>query len=133
VKVRAKLCKKETTGRPAIQAELEKELMALMERLGINGLKVLWTPDDSSKLSGEVKGQVIHVYERDLEKARETLKHEVIDYFVSQPFEPLRRLTNKLIELVNDEVYKRKEKVVDALTVLTESWLLDDEKERRGR
>jgi hypothetical protein len=118
VKVRAKLCRKETTGRPAIQAELEKELMALMEKLGISGLKVLWTPDDSSKLSGEVKGQVIYVYEPSLEKARETLKHEVLDYFVSQPFEPLRRLTNKLIELVNDDAYRRKEKVLEALMEL---------------
>jgi hypothetical protein len=131
--VRAKLGRKEANGRLAIQAELERELRTLMEKLGINGLKVLWTPDASGKLSGDVKGQVVYIYEPDLEKARETLRHEVLDYFVSQPFEPLRRLTNKLIELVNDEVYKRKERVVDALTGLTESWLLDDEKERRGR
>jgi hypothetical protein len=105
-------------GSKDIQAELEKELKALMERLDINGLQVLWTPDESSKLSGEVKGQVIQIYEPSFEKARKTLKHEVIDYFVSQPIEPLRKALNKFIELLNEDVYKRKERVVEALTCL---------------
>jgi hypothetical protein len=110
--------RKETTGRPAIQAELERELKALMEKLGISGLQIIWSPDDSCKLSGEVKGKVIQIYEPSLEKARETLMHEVLDYLVSQPIEPFKSVTNKLIELINEEVYKRKERVVEALIEL---------------
>jgi hypothetical protein len=98
-----------------IQAELERELKALMEKLGISGLQVLWSPDETSKLSGEVRGSVIHIYEPNLEKARETLKHEVLDYLVSNPIEPYKEMTNMFIRKVNEEAYCRKERVVQSL------------------
>ena len=78
----------------------------------------MWLPDSRSKLSGEVKGDQIRIYEEDEEKAMKTLKHEFLDYAISKVMEPYERIANKLIGLVNEEAYRRKEKLVEVLTKL---------------
>jgi len=78
-------------------------------------LKVVWTPKNNSKLSGEVKGETIYIYEEDYDKAVETLRHEFIDYAVSQIIEPYRLVANMLIAMINEDAYKRKEKLVERL------------------
>ena len=78
-------------------------------------LKVVWSPSSSGRLSGEVRGKVIFIYEPDPGKAIEAVEHEVLDYLIAQPIEPLKKMLNKLIEMVNDDVYRRKERVVDKL------------------
>lgn len=47
-----------------------------------------------------------------------TLKHEFIDYAISQLTEPYKEVTNKLISFINEDAYRRKEKVVEARTRL---------------
>jgi len=130
--VRAKLGRKEAKGRMAVQEELERELRALSSKLGIDGLKVIWSPDGSGKLSGEVKGQVIHIYEPDLGKAIEVLRHETLDYIVSQAIEPYRDVTKALIKIINDKAYKRKEEVVEKLSRSFSELLGGAKRERLG-
>jgi len=115
-----------------IQAELQRELRTLMEKLSISGLQVLWSPDESSKLSGEVKGQVIYIYEPGLEKAIEVLRHEVLDYMVSQAIEPYKDLTNALVKLLNQKAYERKEEVVEKLSRSLSELLGDAKRDRLG-
>ena len=99
--------------------KLEEDLERLKAHSGLaDPLKVVWMPNESNVLSGEVKGNVIFIYERDEEKALETLQHEVVDYCVSQAIEPYREITNRLIKMINEDAYKQKEKVVEALTRL---------------
>ncbi|MEM2027590.1 MAG: hypothetical protein QXO15_04770 [Nitrososphaerota archaeon] len=81
-------------------------------------LKVVWLPDNDSNLSGEVKGETIFIYEEDFEKALETLKHEFIDYAISKVIESYRDVTNKLLMLINEETYRRKERVIESLSKL---------------
>ncbi|MEM1570330.1 MAG: hypothetical protein QXL27_09115 [Candidatus Bathyarchaeia archaeon] len=81
-------------------------------------LKVVWIPNGDSKLSGEVKGETIYIYEEDFEKALETLKHEFIDYAISKVIEPYRDVTNKLLMLINEGAYGRKERVIESLSKL---------------
>jgi hypothetical protein len=101
------------------QDKLRNELQDLKQRLGIGyELDVRWLPDENAKLSGEVKGTCICIYEVSEEKALETLKHEFLDYAISKVMEPYERIANKLIGLVNEEAYKRKEKLVEVLTKL---------------
>jgi hypothetical protein len=78
-------------------------------------LKVVWLPNDDSNLSGEVKGETIYVYEEEYDKALETLRHEFLDYAISQVIEPYRQVTNKLIALINEEAYKKKEELIEKL------------------
>jgi hypothetical protein len=106
-----------------MRAEVEAELSAELERLkrfcGLGfELKVVWEPRPDGALSGEVKNNVIHVYDVEEEKALETLRHEFLDYCVSQAIEPYKEVTNRLIRMINDNAYRRKERIVEALVKL---------------
>jgi len=100
-----------------LERKLENELERLKKKLRLGyELKVKWIPDNGNRLSGEVKGDVIYVYDEDEASASETLKHEFLDYEISKIVEPYREVTNKLIMLINEEAYRRKEKLVKALS-----------------
>jgi hypothetical protein len=102
-----------------LQNRLESELERLKRKLKLGyELKVRWIPNGSEKLVGEVKGDVIYVYDEDDDKAVETLRHEFFDYAVSKVVEPYKEVTNKLIMLINEETYRRKEKLVEVLSSL---------------
>jgi len=107
------------TTKCGIQRKLEDELERLKKilRLGYE-LGVIWVPTSNKNLSGEVKGAFIHVYDQDEEIALATLKHEFIDFAISKVVEPYKEVTNKLISLLNEDAYRRKEKLVEALTRL---------------
>ena len=99
-----------------LQKRLEEELKRLKSILKLGyELNIRWIPGNDSRLSGEVKGETIYVYDEEEELALETLKHEFIDYAISKVIEPYKEVTNKLITLINEEAYKRKEKVIGAL------------------
>lgn len=70
------------------------------------------------KLSGEVKGEFIYVYDESEETALKTLKHEFLDYAISQVIEPYKEVTNKLISLMNEEAYRRKERLIETFKEL---------------
>jgi hypothetical protein len=102
-----------------IQMWLEKRLEKLEKLLSTNEkLRVVWVPDPTNCLSGEVKGRTIYVYETSKAQASAVLVHELIDYCVSQAIEPYKELTNSLIKIINGEAYKKKEKVVETISKL---------------
>lgn len=101
------------------QNRLPKELERLRRKLGLGyELTVKWLPGRKMEICGEVKDNVILIYEEDEAKAIETLKHEFLDYLISRTIEPYERIANKLIGLLNDEAYLRKEKLVEVLAAL---------------
>ena len=98
---------------------LAEELERLKNLLGVgHELTVEWLPGQNEKLSGEVKGHCIYVYDKDEKSALETLKHEFLDYLISRVVEPYEKVANLMIRMVNDEGYARKEKLVEALSQL---------------
>jgi hypothetical protein len=109
---------KQVTQLKSLQNVLEEELERLKRLLKIGyELKVVWLPNNDSNLSGEVKGETIFIYEEEYDKALETLRHEFLDYAISQVIEPYRQIANKLIMLINEEAYKRKEKLIGPYVV----------------
>lgn len=108
-----------TSTKHSSQRKLESELDRLKKTLQMDsGLKVRWIPNNHSKISGEVKGDYIYVYDVDQEVALETLRHEFIDYAISKVIEPYKEMSNRLIALFNEDAYRRKERLVDALILL---------------
>jgi hypothetical protein len=98
---------------------LTKELEFLKRRLNLgHELTLKWLPGEKDGICGEVKGNVILIYEENEEKALETLKHEFLDYLVSKSAEPYEKVANLLIKMVNDEAYARKERLVEVLKKL---------------
>jgi len=82
-------------------------------------LQLEWTPNNGPK-SGEVIGTTIRIYETDQEKALDTLRHEFIEYLLTRDLvAPYKRMINKLISLFEEEMYDRKEKLVQRLQELT--------------
>jgi hypothetical protein len=81
-------------------------------------LKLQWIPNSGSK-SGEVTGTTIRIYEADSKKALDTLRHEFIEYLLTRDLvAPYKRLINKLISLFEEEMYDRKEKLIERLQEL---------------
>ena len=106
-----------------------KDYLEELKRLFRSGyeLGVIWVPKDSSSLSGEVRNETIIIYERDPQRARETLIHEFLDYMISSVYKPSVNLLNLLIKGVSEEVYRRKENLVDSLIKLIEPKLRREE------
>jgi hypothetical protein len=100
---------------------LETELARLKRKFQIGQeLKLEWMPDDGPK-SGEVSGGIIKIYEADQTKALDTLRHEFIECLLTRDLvAPYKRLINKLISLFEEEMYDRKERLVERLQKLTE-------------
>ena len=81
-------------------------------------LKLQWAPNNGPK-SGEVGGGIIKIYETDQTKALDTLRHEFVEYvLVNELVTPYKRLVNRLISLFEEEMYDRKEKLVERLREL---------------
>jgi len=55
------------------------------------------------------------IYEAGEAEAMDTLRHEFFDYAVSQVIEPYKNVTNRLISMLNEEVYARKERLVNGI------------------
>ena len=76
-------------------------------------LKLEWLPNNGPK-SGEVLGRTSRIYETDGGKALETLRHEFIEYVLTiELIAPYKRLINKLIATFEEEMYQRKERLVE--------------------
>jgi hypothetical protein len=95
---------------------LEIEFVNLKKRFqSAQELKLEWIPNNGTK-SGEVIGRTICIYEEDEGKALDTLRHEFLDYIVSTEFEaPYKRLINKLISVFEEDMYERKERLIEKL------------------
>lgn len=81
-------------------------------------LRVVWEPNPRSLLSGEVKGNIIWIYEEDETKVVNILRHEFIDLLLSQAIEPYKAIANTLVKLVNEDAYQKKETAVEAIVTL---------------
>ena len=122
-KQRTRQSRRRAAGNNTAGFDLEEKLQSALEglkqilNLGYE-LRVKWVPNGDSKLSGEVKGDCIYVYEETVKEALSTLRHEFLDYAIGNVVEPYKQVTNKLIALINEEAYRRKERLVEKLSAL---------------
>jgi hypothetical protein len=103
-----------------LKAELER-LKDLLD--SGRQLTVAWVPQRRSSLAGEVKGDVIFVYDEGSQEALETLRHEFLDFLISKAIRPYEQATifyramlNGLLEKLGEIAYLEKERVVEAFT-----------------
>ena len=90
-----------------------------LNSLGIN-LKVLWQPDCTKTVHGEIKGNVIFLYDSEEKEAWVTFSHEITEYKLQAVTRPYRILINNLIETVEKSVYAEKEQFIDFLPKMME-------------
>jgi len=73
-------------------------------------------PNGDCKKSGEVLDRTIYIYEEEKAKALDTLRHEFIEYVLTYELvAPYKKLVNKLISLFEEEMYDRKERLIEKL------------------
>lgn len=109
-----------------IKERLEAELEQLKIKTNMGKpLQLLWLPNNNSKLSGEVKDDIIRIYEAGQEDALHTLRHEFYDWLVAKAIEPYAKISRFYAAMVNgalkkleDEAYQNKEEIVEALACM---------------
>jgi len=64
---------------------LRLEMERTLSILGISDQFVIeWKPKASDRLAGEVRNNTVYIYEQDLPSAISTVRHEVVDYWLTQ-------------------------------------------------
>jgi hypothetical protein len=96
---------------------LEKQLSRLKDRFQMaHELELKWLPDANSRKSGEVLGKTVYIYEEDEAKALDTLRHEFVEYVLTDELiAPYKKLVNSLITVLEEEMYERKERLIGRL------------------
>lgn len=100
-------------------ALVQKQMQDCLNQLGIN-LVVLWTPNESKSVHGEIKGNVIFLYDFEKTEAWSTFTHEVTEYKLQAVTRPYRILVNNLIEAVEKSIYAEKEQFIEFLPKMIE-------------
>lgn len=108
---------KNSDGKGRVEARLDEELERFVVKLGLNReFRVVWMPNSDRGFSGEVRGDIIYIYEAEEDKALQALRHELIDHLItSRLVKPLVNLVNLLIKSREAEIYTEKEKLVEML------------------
>jgi len=83
--------------------------------------KVKWIPQEQSSIEGKVDGDTITIYSENMEDALDTLRHEFIDYLISQAIRPYIEIINVLLFVLSQDGYDKKEDIVEKLVQLYKS------------
>ena len=87
-----------------------------------HSLRVRWVPTRDSNLEGEVRDDIISIYVEDVERASRILRHEFLDWMVSQAVRPYKEIAdiqrtviNLFLKGLEGKAYSTKEGVVEKL------------------
>lgn len=100
-------------------ALIQEQMQDCLCRLGVN-LNVIWKPDSSKSAHGEIKGNVIFLYDSNESEVWRTFTHEVTEYKLQNVTRPYRLMINSLIEALEKSVYAEKEQFIDFLPKMIE-------------
>ena len=96
---------------------LENELKDVLPHFGLEGWKVIWAPDEKQTLGGQVLAEekTILVFEKDPEKARDALLHEIVEIKLQPLIAEHQEIENSLIKVIERLTYSEKERVIKDL------------------
>ena len=88
--------------------------------LGSGLLKVAWHPSERTDVDAEVVDRVVLVYARHFDVAMEALRHEVLHFEIAECRKPFVELVNSVFSAINEETYRREERLIRQLSGLLE-------------
>ncbi|MCK4477038.1 hypothetical protein KAU88_00715 [Candidatus Bathyarchaeota archaeon] len=102
----------------SVQRILEKELARLKRLIpSVEVSVVRWEPKEHYRISGEVVGNTIYVFDLSTDEALDTLRHEFLDCLITRRIvNPLVSLINTLIKTRENEIYREKEQLINLLS-----------------
>ena len=98
---------------------LSREMQVAVDRLGIP-LTVVWAPDSSKSVHGEIKGSLLCVYDVQEVDALATFTHEIIEFKLKAVTKVYRTMINSLIDGYEKLAYQEKEEFIESIPALTE-------------
>ncbi len=104
----------------SFEPRLREELENLKRKTGMGSyLGIFWIPLEDPDKHGEVKGDVIIIYDKDEEVAVRTVKHEFFDHLITREIvDPLVNYINLQKNLIDKLIYERKETIVEKMVDL---------------
>jgi hypothetical protein len=93
---------------------LDKRMQVVLDRLGV-ALVVVWKPDSSASVHGEIRGNAVFVYDEDEEEAWATFVHEVVEFKLQKLTRVYRTMANCLIEGYEKLAYQEKEDFIECM------------------
>lgn len=97
----------------------EDRMTEIVKSFGLSGWYVVWAPDENQP-RGQIKleSRTILVHDFKVEDALGTVLHEVLELKLRSLLSPYRRLVNMMIQWIDDEVYRIKERTIEELIPL---------------
>ncbi len=86
--------------------------------LGLQLSRVEWRPGLRADLQGEVVDSTVRIYVSNIQEGLRVLRHEVLHHEIAQCTLPYVQLLNRLLAEVNEEAYRRGERLVERLVDL---------------
>jgi hypothetical protein len=98
----------------------QKLMQRTLDRLGIP-LIVVWTPNPNKSVHGEIKENVLCIYDEQPNDVSATFMHEVIEFKLKKVTRVYRSMINSLIEGYEKLAYQEKEEFIEYVQrILTE-------------
>ena len=117
--------------RPNERTRLKRILEQLQGQTGLGQqLKLQWIPNGSATLAGEVRENIIYLYDASYEEEAETLIEEFVEYCIAEASKPYITALNSLIKSINEEAYRRRDKAAKAIAKLLKPIILRKIKRR---
>lgn len=111
-----------------IQRKLRKELKRLVRKYGIGRqLTLIYQPElhivehpKRGIVGGELKDNVIRVYDLNEEEALHTVRHEFFEKILEAPIQPWQSVVKALTQALEEITYYNKEQAIEALVRVEE-------------
>jgi hypothetical protein len=94
--------------------KIEGRMRNVLELLGLE-LDVCYAPNKDMPVYGEIRNKIIYIYASNKKAALETFEHELLEYKFKETTRVYRSIVNSLIDVLEKEVYDRKEAFIDFL------------------
>ena len=95
--------------------DLEEELNKLVKKFGLDYQVIIVNKDDGRRGWVDTKNKVIYIGSSDPDEIYKIFLHEILEIKLNPLLNKYVRLVNALIEFIQDELYREKERVIDEL------------------
>jgi hypothetical protein len=96
------------------------QIQGILNSLNIP-LKLKWTPNLDKPIHGEIKQNILFIYDEIESDAWETFIHEMFEYKLKKVSNVYRETVNALIEVIQQIAYTEKESFIESIPILVDT------------
>ena len=99
---------------------LSEQMQEILFQLNIP-LTVNWIPNSGRTIHGEIKENILFIYDENMSEMWTTFTHEMIEFKLKKVTSVYRETVNALIEVIQKMVYNEKETFIEAIPSLIDA------------